>query len=195
MNNYTMIGGDLSHHNYGSVNPAFWDFVMLKATEGRTYQDPKMDNFLTDMALATNQLPYIGFYHYARPENNLPGNEVDNFLTKIKPHIGNCMMALDVEGDALKIHNLDEWCMQWCERVRQLTGVKPMIYTSSAYAHLMQETLKSYPLWIAHYNVQKPTSKRITLNPIMWQFTSKPFDIDLFYGTPCDMVKLIGGGD
>lgn len=190
---YTMIGGDLSHHNYGTVDPTYWDFVILKATEGATYKDPAVEKYLTDMVANFPNLPYIGFYHYARPENNTPNDEVNNFYKAIKNHVGNCFMALDVEGDALKVPNLDAWCLQWCMQMQDLTGVKPFVYTSSAYVHLLEETVKRYPLWVAHYNVQKPTSKRTTMNPLMWQINSKPFDIDIFYGTPADLAVYIKG--
>lgn len=189
---YTMIGGDLSHHNYDRINPSYWDFVMLKATEGKTYQDPAMNKFIEMMANdVPDACPFIGFYHYARPENNTPNDEVNNFIKTIKPHIGNCMVALDVEGEALKVKDLDGWCLQWCIEVKDVTGAMPLLYTSSGYAHLFPDTLKCFPLWVAHYGVQKPASKRVHIDPVMWQFTSKPFDIDIFYGTPADMAQLI----
>lgn len=191
---YTMIGGDLSHHNYDSVLPSYWDFVMLKASEGKTYQDGAMNKFLEIMSKdVPNKVPYIGFYHYARPENNTPNDEVNNFINTIRSHIGQCLVALDVEGEALKVKELDRWCLQWCMEVQDVTGSIPFVYTASGSAHLMPVTLKKFPLWVAHWGVQKPQSKRININPVMWQITSKPFDIDLFYGTPTDLESYVYG--
>lgn len=189
-----LLGADMSRYQYGIWSPSYFDFIILKATEGKTYDDVTMDKFIADIATEVpDSPPFIGFYHYAHPENNQPANEVDNFLKKIKPHIGNCFMALDVEGEAFKNKNIDNWCLGWCNMVHKLTGTKPLIYISAAYAHYVQKTLKEYPLWVAHYNVNKPASKRMTINPTIWQYTSKPFDMDLFYGDKADMVKLIRG--
>lgn len=196
MNNkkYTMIGGDLSHHNYGAVDPTYWDFVFLKASEGRTYVDHCMERYLEDLAQG-GVIPFIGFYHYARPENNAPLTEVEHFLKTIKPHIGNCMVALDIENEALRVDHLDDWVMTWCNEVANRTKSKPLIYISSSQAHKVIGSLKKYPLWVAHYNVQKPQSKRMQINPVMWQCTKKPFDIDIFYGTSGDIASLIRGYD
>lgn len=191
---YTMIGGDLSNHNYGKVNPSYWDFAILKASEGKTYSDACLNRYLTDMANEVpDAVPFLGFYHYARPENNTANDEVNNYIRAIRPHIGNCFCALDVEGEALKVKNLDAWCLQWCMEVQDVTGTKPLLYMAAANVHLCSETLKRFPLWVAHYGVQKPKSKRVAINPIMWQFTNKPFDLDIFYGTPADMISLIRG--
>lgn len=189
---YTLLGGDLSHHNFDKIYPSCWDFVMLKATEGKTYQDPAMNKYMEIMALnGVENCPYIGFYHYARPENNTPNDEVNNFIKTIQPHIGNCLVALDVEGKALSVKDLDRWCLQWCMEVQDITKSIPLVYTSSAYVHLLPETLKRFPLWVAHWGVKKPSSKKMDINPVMWQITDKPFDIDIFYGTESDLTRYI----
>lgn len=196
-NQPVMLGCDLSHHNYGAINPSYLDFVILKATEGKTWTDSAMDAYVQLMAdTVPDSPPFIGFYHYARPENNAPEEEVENFLKKIEPHIGNCFCALDYEQTAFnqKKYNHDEWAMKWCELVLQKTGTKPLIYTSSAYVHHFMGTMSVFPLWVAHYDVLKPHSKRCTMNPLIWQFSSKPFDVDILYGTPATFVNLIKNG-
>lgn len=187
-----LLGSDMSRHQWGSWNPSYVDFLILKATEGRTWQDPAMDKFISEIAnTVPDSPPFLGFYHYARADNNTPEVEVDNFLEKIRPHIGNCFMALDFEGDSLRLKCPDDWALTWCEEVETKTHCVPLLYVSSIQVHKFPKTLEKYPLWVAHYNIQKPFSKYCNINPLMWQFTSKPFDVDIFYGNKADMVNLI----
>lgn len=189
-----LLGADVSHHNYGEINPALFDFVWLKATEGRTYKDPKMEEFLTDMAeqCGSDSVPFIGFYHYARAESNLPEEEADNFVKAIEPHIGNCMMALDWEGESAKI--APTWAVRWLNRVKALTGHTPLIYASTSITKKLEVVATAgYPLWIAHYvkaGVKQPTIYNWS-DYKFWQFTNAPFDVDIFKGSRADLVTLI----
>lgn len=187
-----LLGSDMSRHQWGSWNPSYVDFLILKATEGRTWQDPAMDKFISGIAdTVPDSPPFLGFYHYANASQNIVDDEVENFVKKISPHIGNCFAALDFEGTSLNLKYPDEWALDWCEKVERLTGMLPLLYVSASWAHKFPETLKKYPLWVAHYYVQKPFSKHYNIEPLIWQFTPKPFDVDIFYGNKADMVNLI----
>lgn len=189
-----LLGADLSHHNYGEINPALFDFVWLKASEGKTYKDPKMVEFLTDMAeqCGGDSVPFIGFYHYARAENNMPEEEADNFIKAIEPHIGNCLMALDWEGESANINQ--SWAVRWLNYVKAKTGYTPLIYTSGSVTKKLDSVATAgYPLWVAHYikaGVKKPTFYNWA-DYKFWQFTSAPFDVDIFKGSRADLVTLI----
>lgn len=194
MRNKFLIGTDMSRYQYGEWDPTYCQFVILKATEGRTYDDPTMNRFLIDMLNDRPQrMPFIGFYHYARAEHNNPEVEVENFLKKIEPHIDNCFMALDYEGDSLKLKGSDEWALRWCSSVKDRTGKIPLLYTSAAYVDNFKKTLQGFPLWVAHYNVKAPRLPA-DLRPMIWQFTSKPFDMNIFYGDYSDMADFIQNG-
>lgn len=191
-----LLGADLSHHNYGEINPALFDFVWLKATEGRTYIDSKMNTFLTEMAeqCGGDGVPFIGFYHYARAENNLPEEEAEHFIKTIEPHIGNCLMALDWEGKSADINQ--SWAVRWLNHVKAKTGHTPLIYCSASVTKKLGTVATAgYPLWVAHYI----SAKRKSLQPDFynwadykfWQFTNAPFDVDIFKGSRADLVTLI----
>lgn len=188
-----LIGGDFSRHNYDVVNPSCLDFVWLKATEGRSWVDPMMHHYLEDMVSAGgNNTPFIGFYHYARAESNLPEEEAQHFLKTIEPHIGNCMLALDWEGRSLQI--TPTWAVRWLNYVKDHTGQTPLIYCSgSETKKLGAVATAGFPLWVAHYvrqGVKKPTFYNWS-EAKFWQFTSTPFDVDIFYGSRADLVTLI----
>ena len=189
-----LLGGDVSHYNEGEINPALFDFGWLKATEGRSNKDARMAEFLTDMAeqCGSDSVPFIGFYHYARAESNLPEEEADNFVNAIKPHIGNCMMALDWEGESAKI--APTWALSSLNRVKELTGHTPLIYASTSVTKKLEiVSTAGYPLWIAHY-IKPPKLEPTIYNWAdykFWQFTSAPFDVDIFKGSRADLVTLI----
>lgn len=190
-----MIGADLSRYNYEDVNPSSLQFVWLKASEGKSYKDPTMDKYISDMSKQCNgDVPFIGFYHYARPENNTPEEEAEHYLKTIKPHLGNCLMALDWEGNSLKED--PKWAVAWLNYVYNKTGVKPLFYTGSYASKSLKVVADAgYELWLAHYvsrGVKEPTFHNWS-DFRFWQFTSTPFDIDIFKGTKADMAAIIQG--
>lgn len=195
-----MLGVDFSHHQWNKnvakrFNPSHADFVIIKATEGKTYVDPSMNDWLQLIADTRGEsgAPFIFFYHYARPENNKPQEEAIHFIETIEHHIGNCGIALDYEGEALKVEHSEAWAYTWLQLVQSATGnkAKPLFYTSAAYTKNYKHIAEAgFPLWVAHYDTVKP---RVSAwdKPTMWQFTSKPFDMNIFFGSPSDMVSLI----
>lgn len=195
-----MLGTDFSHHQWNKntakrFNPAYADFVLIKATEGKTYVDPAMNDWLQLIADTRGETgaPFIFFYHYARPENNEPGEEAQHFIETIEHHLGNCGIALDWEDKAHTIDNGNEWAVEWLKQVKSATGNKtiPLFYTSGAYTRYYKKVADAgFPLWVAHYGTTIPRVESWE-KPTMWQFTSKPFDMNIFFGSPADMVKLI----
>lgn len=195
MNNKILWGCDISHYNDPNMIPRNSAFVFIKSTEGKTFVDPALHTNLQWIADSMNKdLPIIGFYHFARPDNNDAKSEAEHYLSTIHDHIGKCIMALDIEGTQLHVRNVEDWCKTWLDYVRDNTGALPFIYTS-AYALSKFDDIKGrYPLWVAHYNISKPRVDRIKWfdYPIMWQYTSKPIDCDMFYGDRADLIKFAG---
>lgn len=195
-----MHGIDVSHHNPIDtwIGKPF-DFCMIKATEGKTYTDPKVtDNFTT----ASTKTDFIGLYHYARPENNGPQDEANNFLTAINtlkviaPHI-KPLLALDIEGKALEVRqeNLMKWIKRFNDLIQIETQTRPLLYLSASVSNRLVSLSNSEKLWIAHYSVKNP-SIPIWWDCKMWQYTNKylyeHLDADFFYGGEDDWRKLTG---
>lgn len=195
-----MLGVDFSHHQWNKneakrFNPAYADFVIIKATEGKTYVDPAMNDWLQLIVDTRGEsgAPFIFFYHFARPENNSAYDESLHFIKTIEHHIGNCGIVLDWENAAHKVPKAEKWALEWLSQVEAATGnrTNPLFYTSAAYTHKYPLIAKAgFPLWVAHYDTVKPRVEAWD-RPTMWQFTSKPFDMNIFFGSPADMVKLI----
>lgn len=170
------------------------DFVIIKATEGKTGKDPSTyENlkFASELGIWG-----IGFYHYARPENgNTPIEEAENFLDKVTEtlkkwgenypiNIFYPILALDVEGDALKQANIDSWCNSWCQYVEECTYTKPLLYASkSTLSKFKSVAADNYGLWCASWGNDKAPSP---ISP--WalcafkQYRGNPLDLDVFYG-------------
>lgn len=187
-----MLNGiDISHHNSNMVNPHdlnLMDFVIMKATEGVRFRDPKMRYY---MKILDKQRLY-GFYHFARPDlGNDPEAEAEHFVNTVLPFISDrSILALDVEADALSVPNLDSWCATWAQIVDILTGILPMIYISSSETKKLPAcSALGCGLWVAKWG-RKPTAKQIEPWPFwaVWQFT----DSGNFSGVRCDLDVFNG---
>lgn len=171
-----LYGYDVSM--WQSVTPLDKDFVIIKASEGNGYKDPKLDAHYNAVKKAKK---LYGFYHYARPDlGNTPEAEADWFLSLVGHHAGKCIYALDWEGDALRYP--ETWALRWCQRVQEVTGVKPLVYCSASEAVRMRMLyLNDYGLWVAHWGVYRPTFGGYPTYAI-WQYQGSPIDKDVFNG-------------
>ncbi len=194
-----MLNGiDISHHNSNMKNLQdlnLLDFVIVKATEGIRFRDPKMQTYMN--ALKKDML--YGFYHFARPDlGNDPEDEAAHFIHTVNPYLSDrSRLALDVEADALNVGNLDAWCSTWAQIVDVETGILPMIYISASETKKLPATAAlGCGLWVAKWG-NKPTKKQ--LEPwdfwAIWQFTNQGnfsgvrTDLDQFNGTREQYMK------
>ena len=195
-----MLNGiDISHHNSNMSNPHdinLVDFVIMKATEGIRFKDPKMDFY---MRILDKEKLY-GFYHFARPDlGNDPEDEAQHFVNTVRKYISDrSILALDVEANALNCGNLDAWCSIFAQVVDVETGILPMIYCSQAECKRFPATAAlGCGLWVAKWSKNKPTQKQI--DPwsfwAIWQWSSSGnfsgvrCDCDIFNGTREQFMK------
>lgn len=169
-----MIKGlDISHHNKNMKDPSAildYDFIIMKASEGRGFRDPHLDKYMDILRSPENaKWPLIGFYHFARPDlGNSPEAEAEQFLISIRTYTRyKPLVALDVEGGALFwSDDLDEWCLSWCKHVYEHLGYKPLIYCSSSETRRFKKCTKwGCGLWVAKWG-KKPTKQDIK----PWEF-------------------------
>lgn len=196
-----LIGIDISSFQ-GDVNfdvlKTKKDFVMIKASEGTGYADPKFDRNKNESRRVGITR---GFYHFARPDLNSAEAEADWFCTLLanEPQEGE-ILALDFEKD----WNGDRvgWCKKFLDKVRtNLNGYKPLLYTNPNF--LSKGDWKSivegdYGLWLAQWGVNSP---KATIWPFiaMWQYTDKEkvegiqgnVDGNIFFGD-INTFKLYG---
>lgn len=145
-----MNGIDISSWQTGidlTAVPA--DFVIIKATEGTGYVNPDCDRAYQQAKQAGK---LRGVYHYANGGNATA--EADYFLANIEGYIKDAILCLDWESQNNALCGTGgparTWISNWCNRIVERTGVKPLIYAS---ASLYSEVsgIGDYGLWIAQY--------------------------------------------
>jgi lysozyme len=175
--------------NWAKVRAAGVQFVVIRATKGRFYEDP---TFHTNFAGAQAHGIVVGAYHRARAEPNGDGGanladarkEADFFLTVAVPTAGHLIPALDIEETGgLAPTQLIAWVKAWVTRVRSVLGVRPMIYTSpnfwnSAMGSSAWFARHGYKLWIADWRgnatPEVPAGDWHGQGWLAWQWTHKP---------------------
>lgn len=179
-----LIGHDVSHHNSG-VDVNAGDFVILKATEGQSYTDPQFFEYVKEL----KEDKLVGCYHFIRADvkGNDAWKEADNFVRRVIEAGLMYKSLLIVDYEAKSLGHI-EYLQRFLEGVKIMTGIKPIIYCScSARKKLDSLAKQGYEFWIAHYDVKH--LKDSYGSSLMWQFTSSPWDFDIFYGSKADWVK------
>ena len=129
------------------------DFVFIKATEGTKYINPTWRE-QAGQVIQTNKL--LGFYHFSSVEN--PIAEADFFISVVKDYIGKAVLVLDFEAGAINAWG-NVGARQFLNRVKEKTGVYPMIYMSAEVTRQFNWSTISNtnPLWVAQYASMNPT--------------------------------------
>lgn len=196
-----LIGCDISHHNYPfSYN--FGDFQIHKATEGRSFTDNKFLEWCErrkefELLIGSGTM-LNGAYHFASNIYNTAA-EAEHFLNTVSKGAIRCILILDLEGDALNQEitsgSRGEKAADFLWYVKKKTGVTPFLYTNTYGTSVLTcARLTEFPLWIASYNKKTPAINSGIFQKTgyrMWQFTSKPFDMDLFSGSTEDWNKYV----
>lgn len=190
-------GIDISHHQRfddpDSLALDYVDFAFVKASEGTSgsgSMDPAMEDHLR--ILSDVGVEPLGIYHFARPSSayifgptsGQPLGEAQNFARqweRAQAVAGGLLPpVLDIEDEKSQTpgpSQLIDWCAEWCEHCRTLTGREPIVYTYFSYIHVQMKgcvpTLNKYPLWLADYRGEPPDMPReIPDWPwLIWQYT------------------------
>lgn len=198
--------------NFGSVSNTK-DFVIIKATEGVGYRDPRFTEYRDEL----RHLDLLrGYYHFARPDlNNSPEEEADWFLSVVSPLQKGESLYLDFEVHAA---NPVSWCKSFLDRISErLEGYKPLIYLNKYTVQNYDWSPvadKGYGLWLALWDHNPDGSFSVPHWDIvaMRQYTSDGqvngisgrVDMNVFYGDreqflaygvklgaiPCEKLKL-----
>ena len=183
-----LLGHDISKWNSGiDVNTG--DFTMMKVTEGVTYTDPKCAEYVRQ----SNDEQLLGCYHFLRADNekkgNTPAKEAKNFINQVSKLglLYKAVLVVDYEAGSI---GHEDYLLNFLNCVYNATGIRPLVYCSGSVTNSLKKVAAAgYKLWVAHYGVAKPTVYNWT-KWTMWQFTSKPWDVDLFDGTRSDWYRL-----
>ena len=152
----SMRGIDISHWQQGiNLATVGCDFVIIKATQGTKFVDPCCNKFYQTAKEAGRKL---GVYHFVDGLSSGTA-EADHFIKNVKGYIGEAILVLDWEADALK--KGVSYAKEFLDRVYEVTGVRPLIYMSKSTCREYNWTEVvngNYGLWMAQYANKKPTS-------------------------------------
>ena len=187
-------------------------FVIIKATEGETYEDP---TFKDNWRGAKTAGLLRGVYSYFHP-NQDPKKQADHFINVVGSMNDNGELppALDLEvSDGVSKDKIIVRAKTWLDRVEQAFGKKAFIYSSISFLQTNFSELgggppvwaKEYPLWLAWYPNQYvpemiPLIPNGWFNWTVWQYSNKGIlnginakvDLDVFNGT-LEQLYTLGG--
>jgi GH25 family lysozyme M1 (1,4-beta-N-acetylmuramidase) len=181
-------GIDVSHWqgniDWTQVYKAGYVFAFVKATEGDGLLDPK---FITNITNAKNAGVIVGPYHFARPDlGNTAIAEADYFVSKAGDYIksGYLRPALDIECDPVppcanmpSKTTLVKWVHDWMNRVKDKTGVEPIIYTGPSFSRTyLNSSVAVYNIWISHWTYDPDNTSPDTgiwSGWDFWQYSNK----------------------
>ncbi len=188
LNNFKK-GIDVSHHQ-GAID---WDkvskvvipnepirFVYIKTTEGATISDLKAETNAKEAKRVG--LPF-GYYHFAFPENKEGDavTEAKYFIAALrklpKPTLAKAyVLDLEKNKDALKKADYLQWILAFIAEFETYSTEPLIIYGGPSFLNdnlPSTHTLGNYPLWLAHYQTQKPTLPVGWTEWLMWQWSEK----------------------
>lgn len=177
-------GIDVSEHQ-GDVN---WKQVkrkcgwaIVKATEGRTFTD---SSFTAQRLKAMKGAKLkVGAYHFARPDNNRPKNEVRHFVSTVQRAGGKFISWEDWRAGKVGVLGvLDfeqapydvEWAAAWGAWFEKETGVKAVIYGGGYSLNPILSALRRFAgVWLAAYvDDWRPYFEGPEGKVLLWQDTS-----------------------
>jgi lysozyme len=152
----TIKGIDVSHYqgniDFKKVKNAGYEFVFIKATEGKSYLDPM---FETNFKNANAAGLYVGAYHFGTFSNvDEAKNEANHFLSAIKGKTFTYPVVLDLEVDKKQVSDkqLTDATIVFLEALEN-AGYFAMIYSGKSFYEneLDVARLTPYATWIARY--------------------------------------------
>jgi len=177
-------------------------FVICKATEGITYQDPKFEE---NWKLAHDKGFTVGAYHFFESDD-ASAKQVENYLTTVGT-FGEHDLPPIVDFEGAGIHGGDDGAiadtlLKVLELIKNNTGRTPMVYCGVDHGnhYLNAPEFAQYPLWICDYTTgDKPEMPGAWSGTKWWfwqktdqyQINSKNIDLDLFNGTKANLEEFI----
>lgn len=144
-----MNGIDISNWQNGiNLDAVPYDFIIAKATEGKTYVSPDCARQV-EQARARGKL--FGVYHYIDGSGAI--GEADFFIDNIKNWVGEGMLCLDWESNQNSAWGNEDYLRQVAQRVIDRTGIPPVIYVQQSRTAQVKPIADALncALWIAQY--------------------------------------------
>lgn len=167
-------------------------FVYMKATEGKDLKDPRFSrNWKKTKEAGFSR----GAYHYFT-EGSTGAEQASMYIKSVTLESGDLAPMIDVEETPKNKKSFNTELKGLILALEGHYGIKPIIYSSPAFRkkYLDDEFYDRYPIWVAHYYVDKPDIEKWDI----WQFTDKgnvpgighDVDMNLFNGNIKELERL-----
>ena len=185
----TIFYPDLSNYQAGYKIPTGTPAVVAKATEGTYYMDSSFHDFQHQATVLG--IPFSG-YHFLKSESS-PEAQAQyyyNFAGKIP-----CMIDVETEGGSRP--GVD-WCVRFIAELQRLGGHVWSVYYPAWYLGVTGGSLAALgvPVIASEYRSYDDNNWPAGyggIEPLIWQYTSTPIDMNAFKGTPAQLAALING--
>ena len=187
------------------------DWVKVKAS-GRAFAFARVSDglhsvdaqFKTNWAGIKSAGLVRGVYQYFRPSQD-PVAQADLLLSNVGTLAsGDLPPVIDVEtDDGVSPSKVVTAVAAWVARIKDKTGVTPIIYTASGFWDTLPNTTQfaGETLWVANYTTQCPSMPGTWKKWSFWQSSesgsatgiSGSVDVDEFNGTLADLEALASG--
>nr|QNJ46236.1 GH25 muramidase [Rosellinia sp.] len=198
-------GFDISHYqssvNFAGAYSAGARFVIIKATEGTSYIDPK---FSSHYIGATNAGLIRGGYHFAHLGSSSGAAQANYFLAHGGGWSGDGITLpgmLDLEGDCvLSASGAVAWIKDFSDTYHSKTGVYPLLYTNPSWWSSCTGNSNAFvntnPLVLARYSSSAGTPPGGWPYYTIWQYNDAYAyggDSDVFNGDMAGLLRLAKG--
>lgn len=151
----------------------------------------------------------LGLYHFTW--GKAANTEADFFVEQVRKlgYVGKAVLVIDYEAEAVDLGR--NWVKRFAQRIKERTGVTPVIYASGSVIVSQELFGLGYPIWCANYSkgyqaIEGYSTSGCTIyggceKSTLWQYTSQGFldgydgalDCNVFFGTSADWLKLAAG--
>jgi lysozyme len=222
----SIFGIDISHYTkaglpFDQLVAQNVQYVYAKATQGTTNKDAMFGKYWKAMdELPDKQKVFRGAYHFLSSSDDAK-LQAERFVAYVNLQGGfkanDLPPCMDLEWDIATANGPDRWknvkpadivqrALTFLQRVEELTGKTPMIYTARSWwrgigiPESQIAKFSKYTLWVADYSksahgTEVPASPN-KAKPALWQFIDAAkltnfaggTDADIFYGTEEDFL-------
>lgn len=148
-----MNGIDVSGWQQGiNIDAVPSDFVISKATQGQSYVNPDCDRVV--QACIRLGKPW-GVYHYI--DGSGASGEAEFFINNCRNYVENGLLILDWESIQNNAWRDEGYLERVIERVKELTGVPPLVYASLSVFPWNVCHRQNCGTWVAQYADNDPT--------------------------------------
>ncbi len=149
------------------------EMVYIRSSEGADYID---HYFEANYEKAKESDLRIGFYHYVTARNIEEAAEQARFFARvISGKEIDCKLAMDFESFGnLSRYEINRISEEFLSTLEEVTGKEVVIYSDASNARdIFDESLTSYPIWVADYFVEEPQNNGKWNSWVGFQYTDR----------------------